>query len=149
MTHRLLFLVLVFATFGFGPKPVDPLNLDRDGLAVKGYDVVAYFTEGKPTEGNPAFEHKWQGATWRFASAETLEAFKANPEKYAPQYGGYCSWAVSKGKTASISPKAWTIVDGKLYLNHRLAYGKFKRNTADAIQRADENWPNIPKNPLP
>lgn len=141
-------LVLGFAAFAFADKPVDPVNKNKDGLAVKAYDVVAYFTEGVPTKGDPSFEHEWQGATWRFANAENLEAFEADPERYAPQYGGYCAWAVSKGKTASISVKAWSIIDDKLYLNHALAQGKFKKETAGAIQRADKNWPSIAKKPL-
>ena len=65
------------------------INTNWRGFAVKGYDVVAYFTAGQPTKGNKAFSHKWMGATWRFSTAEHLEAFKAEPEKYAPQYGGY------------------------------------------------------------
>ncbi|MHA1151869.1 MAG: YHS domain-containing (seleno)protein [Alphaproteobacteria bacterium] len=87
-------------------------------LAVSGYDPVAYFVEGRPVEGRKAFEFEWNGATWRFADADNLAAFKADPEKFAPQYGGYCAWAVSQGGTASTEPELWRIVDGKLYLNY-------------------------------
>ena len=141
-------LALVSSVSSAGAEPVEPVNQNRDGLAVKGYDVVAYFNDGEPTEGSPELEHRWRGATWRFATEDNLASFRADPESYAPQYGGYCAWAVSKGKTASISPKAWSIVDGKLYLNHRFAQGSFKRNTAEAIAKADENWPAITKKPL-
>jgi len=87
-------------------------------LAVSGYDSVAYFTEGKPLKGEKTISFKWKGAEWWFASADNLAKFKANPDAYAPQYGGYCAWAVSHGYTASTDPEAWKIVDGKLYLNY-------------------------------
>ena len=86
--------------------------------AVRGYDVVAYFTQGRPVEGERKFIHKWMGTEWRFASAKHRDLFAENPEKYAPQYGGWCAWAVSQGYTASVDPEAWRIVDGKLYLNY-------------------------------
>src|SRR5690348_2635505 len=86
-----------------------------DEAAVSGYDAVAYFTTGKPVEGSKTFEYMYKGVAWRFASAENLAAFKANPGKYAPQYGGYCAWAVSQGKTAKGDPNVWKIVNGKLY----------------------------------
>ena len=128
-----------------GQKPVDPVNVNSDGVALKGHDPVAYFTAGEPAKGSEEWPYKWQGATWLFSSAENRDLFEANPEKYAPQYGGYCSYAVSKGHTAGISPAAWTIHDGKLYLNHRFAKGKFRKDVPGNISRADENWPKIPK----
>lgn len=90
----------------------------EDGIAIDGTDPVAYFTEGAPVAGDPAITHDWMGATWRFASAANNDAFVADPESYAPQFGGYCAWAVSEGYTASTTPEAWSIVDGKLYLNY-------------------------------
>ncbi len=86
--------------------------------AVGGYDPVAYFTEGKPVAGNSAITHQWKGATWRFASEKNRDLFKAEPAKYAPQYGGYCAWAVSQGYTAKGDPNHWKIVGGKLFLNY-------------------------------
>ena len=113
-------------------------------LAVSGYDPVAYFTEGKPVEGSAAFEHKWNGATWRFANAKNLEAFKADPEAYAPQYGGYCAWAVSQGYTASSDPNAWRIVGKKLYLNYdREVQQMWEKDAAGNIVKADQNWPKV------
>jgi YHS domain-containing protein len=113
-------------------------------LAVSGYDPVAYFTDGKPIEGSSAFEYEWKGAAWRFASAENLAAFEADPEKYAPQYGGYCAWAVSQGYTASADPDVWRIVDGKLYLNYsRAVQQKWERDIPGNISKADANWPKV------
>jgi YHS domain-containing protein len=113
-------------------------------LAVSGYDPVAYFTEGKPVEGDRARSHDWQGATWRFATPENLEAFKADPAKYAPQFGGYCAWAVSQGYTASADPQAWKVVDGKLYLNYNLDVKKtWEQDVPGNIAKADANWPTV------
>lgn len=114
------------------------------GVAIEGYDPVAYFTQGKPVEGSSDFTHDWNGATWRFASAENRDMFIADPEKFAPQYGGYCAWAVSQGYTASIDPDAWSIVDGKLYLNYsKGVQSRWENDIAGHISSADENWPEI------
>lgn len=113
-------------------------------LAVSGYDPVAYFKQGKPVEGSAAHEHEWNGATWRFASAENLEAFKADPAAYAPQYGGYCSWAVSRGYTASADPEAWKIVDGKLYLNYSKSVRRqWEQDVSGNIAKADRDFPGV------
>ena len=114
------------------------------GLAVSGYDPVAYFSEGKPVEGSGDFEHEWKGATWRFANAANLATFKADPESYAPQYGGYCAWAVSQGYTASTDPTAWRIVDGKLYLNYSHGVqAQWEQDIPGNIRKADGNWPAV------
>ena len=95
-------------------------------------------------KGSSDFETEWKGATWRFASAANREAFLADPEKYAPQYGGYCAWAVSQGQTAPIEPEQWSIVDGKLYLNYNAdVQAKWKADVPGFIARADENWPKV------
>jgi YHS domain-containing protein len=113
-------------------------------LAVSGYDPVAYFIDGKPVEGDRAHSHEWQGATWRFATAENLEAFKADPARYAPQFGGYCAWAVSQGYTASADPQAWRIVDGKLYLNYNLDVQEtWEQDVPGNIAKAGANWPAV------
>lgn len=113
-------------------------------LAVGGHDPVAYFSEGRPVEGRSDLEHEWNGATWRFASEDNLEAFKADPERYAPQYGGYCAWAVSQGYTASADPQAWRIVDGKLYLNYNEEVQKlWVQDIPGNIAKADANWPEV------
>jgi YHS domain-containing protein len=123
--------------------PLKPVNTNDDGLALKGYDPVAYFTESKPLKGMKDFEAQHDGAIYRFASAANRDLFKSDPAKYVPQYGGYCAWAVSKGYTAGISPNAWKIVDGKLYVNHPLAKGRFEKGYSTAIPQADQNWPRI------
>ena len=115
-----------------------------DGIALSGYDAVAYFTDGKPVKGSSSFEHSWNGATWRFASAAHRDAFVAAPEKYAPQYGGYCAWAVSKNYTYAADPEAWKIVDGKLYLNYDKSVREvWEKEIPAAIARADRNWPAV------
>ena len=102
------------------------------GVAIDGTDPVAYFTDGRPAQGSSDFEHEWMGATWRFVSAAHRDLFAADPAKYAPQYGGYCAWAVSQGYTAKIDPAAWKIVDGKLYLNYSPACSRNGRATSRA-----------------
>jgi YHS domain-containing protein len=113
-------------------------------LAVSGYDPVAYFTEGRPIEGSGEHEYEWSGATWRFSSADNLNSFKSNPQAYAPQYGGYCAWAVSQGYTASSDPQAWRIHDGKLYLNYSEGVQKtWAQDVTGNITKADTNWPKV------
>ena len=113
--------------------------------AISGYDPVAYFTMGKPVEGSQEFTHEWLGVTWRFASAEHRDLFAAAPVKYAPQYGGYCSSAVSGGSTAGADPNAWRIVDGKLYLfyGEGTALRWEQRGISAEIAEADANWKTI------
>lgn len=112
--------------------------------AVDGYDPVAYFTDGKPVEGSSEFETEYQGATWRFASAANRDAFLADPAKYAPQYGGYCAWAVSQGYTAKGDPQHWRIVDGRLYLNYNAdVQQKWEKDVPGHITSADANWPKV------
>ncbi|HEX4953180.1 MAG TPA: YHS domain-containing (seleno)protein [Thermoanaerobaculia bacterium] len=126
-------------------RATDPVNKSTfGGLALDGYDAVAYFTDGKPVEGISKFEHTWQGAKWRFANEVHRDLFAANPEKYAPQYGGYCAWAVSQGYTADADPKAWKIVDGKLYLNYNAKVQKdWEKDVPGNIAKADANWPEV------
>jgi YHS domain-containing protein len=114
------------------------------GTAIEGYDPVAYFTEGRPVEGASAFSHDWMGATWYFASAENRDRFAAAPERYAPQYGGYCAWAVAHGYTATINPEAWKIVEGKLYLNYsKDVQADWAEDIPGNISKGDANWPTI------
>ena len=114
------------------------------GVAVGGYDAVAYFTEKKPVRGSKDITAKHAGVTWRFASAANRDAFVANPGRYAPQYGGYCAWAVSNGYTAKGDPNAWSVVDGKLYLNYNKSVRKkWSRDTAGNIAKGNANWPSV------
>lgn len=114
------------------------------GGAIKGYDPVAYFTEGKPVRGEKAHSVEWMGATWRFASADNKARFEADPAAFAPQYGGYCAWAVSEGYTASIDPDAWHIENGKLYLNYSKSVQRnWSKDIPGNISKGDTNWPGI------
>ena len=114
------------------------------GVAVGGYDPVAYFTKGQAIKGSKKITTKKDGVVWRFSSEENRAAFAASPEKYAPQYGGYCAWAVSQGYTAKGDPKAWKIVGGKLYLNYnRKVQRTWAKNASRNIAKADANWPKV------
>ena len=146
---RLLTLVISMSVLAWvgaaaqGP-PAHPMNVDGDGVTLLGYDAVAYFTDGKAVPGRPEFEFSWNGARWRFASVAHRDAFAKTPERYAPQFGGYCSWAVSRNYTASIDPQAFTIVDDKLYLNYSLdVQTKWRTDRDGNITRGRQNWPGL------
>lgn len=116
----------------------------EDGIAIRGADPVAYFTNKAAVQGSSEFTHNWNGVTWQFASAQNRETFAANPQAYAPQYGGFCAWAVSQGKKAPIDPQAWKIVDGKLYLNYNSdIQTKWSKDIPGHIAKADQNWPAL------
>ena len=113
-------------------------------LAIRGADPVAYFTEGTAVPGVADYEYEWNGATWRFSSADNLATFMADPEAYAPQYGGYCAKAMSEGNLASVDPRAWKIVDGKLYLNYsQEVQAQWFEDIPGNIAKADAFWPNV------
>lgn len=121
------------------------VNATRAGIAIQGYDAVAYH-QGAVTPGTGAFEHSWNGAQWRFSSAANRDLFAASPEKYAPKFGGYCAYAVSRGYTADIDPKAWKIVDGALYLNYSLRVQKlWEADVPGNIEKGQKNWPDVLK----
>lgn len=117
------------------------------GLGAKGYDVVAYFTEKKPVQGSDKFTVSYGGVTWQFASAEHRDMFKADPAKYAPQYGGYCAWGVAQGKLFDVDPvNGWTISNGKLYLNFNGDLNKtFARDVTGFVTKAESNWSGLNK----
>lgn len=141
---RMLFATTLALALSTSAQAADPVNKTLFGIAIKGYDPVAYFTMNQPLKGSKEFSVDWNGATWRFANQDHLDLFRAQPEKYAPQYGGYCAWAVSQNKTASIDPDAWKIVDGKLYLNYSLDIQEtWEADTDGNIKKADANWPNL------
>lgn len=114
------------------------------GIAIKGYDPVAYFKQGRPMIGDPAFDYQWMGSTWQFANQANLDSFSNIPETYAPQYGGYCTYAVSTGSVTPIDPLAWTIFEDKLYLNYSRSIKKrWLKNKSSYIASANENWPGL------
>jgi YHS domain-containing protein len=119
------------------------------GVAIDGYDPVAYFTDGRAVKGSAEFRHEFLGETWHFASATNRDAFAADPAAYAPQYGGYCAGEmtfadVSTGITTNIDPEAWRIIDGKLYLFYDSGYAEvFEKNAGELIEKADSEWPKV------
>lgn len=114
------------------------------GVAANGFDVVAYFETRRPERGSPGFTHVWKGATWRFATAARRDAFAAQPERYAPAYGGHCSWAASQGYKASGDPRHWRIVDGRLFLNYNAdVHARWQKDIQGFVRAADGNWPRI------
>ena len=122
--------------------PVHTSLLSR--VAVGGYDPVAYFTDGRAVRGSADHRITHQGYEYRFASAEHLAAFRANPSRYLPQYGGYCAWAVSQGYTAPGNPNNWRVVDGKLYLNYNdEIQTRWERDISGFIRSANTNWPSV------
>lgn len=135
--------VVVGASVSAQPKRLVNTG-DRGELAVKGYDVVAYVTESKAVAGRAEFEYRWNGAIWRFASAAHRDTFSRDPEMYAPRFGGYCAWAVSRGYTADTDPEAWRIVDGKLYLNYsKRVQRMWEQDVAGNIAKGQANWPAV------
>jgi YHS domain-containing protein len=114
--------------------------VDKNQVALSGYDATSYFS-GKPTKGQATYSAEYQGATYHFANAANRDAFKANQGKYAPQYGGWCAYGWSKGYPAKTDPEAWSIIDGKLYLNYNAQVKKtWDQDTQGYIVKADENW---------
>ena len=149
MRKSLLFVLALLAATaipvleGQAPAAEPEINMDS-GLAIHGYDPVAYFRWGEPREGLEEYALEWKGAVWRFVDQENLDAFRAEPEAHAPQYGGYCAWAVSKGYLADIDPRAWTIYKDKLYLNYSLSVREqWNEQRQASIAKADANWPGV------
>ena len=116
------------------------------GIAIRGYDTVAYFTEAKPVKGDDQFTTEWQSATWKFSSQEHLDLFTTDPQKYAPQYGGYCAYGVAQNNLVKIEPDQWTIHDDKLYLNYNAKLNKeWKMDIPGFIKTADELFESLLK----
>lgn len=137
-------LLFLLALPLFATEPINKTLIT--GVAIKGYDPVAYFTDAKPVKGSSDFELEWMDATWRFASAAHRDAFTKDPHKYAPQYGGYCAYGVSKGYAVGIEPEAWHIENGKLYLNYNLEVRTmWLKDIPGYVKKADENWPEVLK----
>jgi len=145
---RNIFAVITLFLAALAPAAAfakDPVYTGRfSSLAVDGFDPVAYFTEGAPVKGTKEFTTAYNGAEWRFSSAGNLAAFEAEPEKYAPQYGGYCAWAVSQNYTARGNPMNWSVIEGKLYLNYNNEIQeRWMKDVPGFIAKANENWPGV------
>ena len=137
-------LAVAFVLVAFTAADAQKVNTSFTGLAIDGYDPVAYFTEGKPVRGTSEFSFEFGGARYRFASAANRDLFAKDPAKYAPQYGAFCAYAVSRGYTADTDPLAWKIVDGRLYLNYNAsAQKKWEEDLAVNIKKGDANWPAL------
>jgi hypothetical protein len=140
-------LGLLAAAYSFA-APMPAAAQEKVPLAIKGYDPVAYFTLGKPTRGLPEIEYEWDEHIWQFASGEDRELFKADPVRYAPQFGNYCAMALSKGEIVVADPENWLISDGKLYVFGKPAPGGpslFQKDLAANIAKANQNRPILPE----
>lgn len=140
--YALIVLLLLFSSNTFA---ADPINSSIFGnVAIDGFDTVAYWTENKAVEGSKKYTYKWNGAKWRFSSQENMDLFKSNPEKYLPEYGGYCAWAMSDGRTASIEGEAFTFHNEKLYLNYNMKVMAEWRADKDLfIEQANIEYPKV------
>lgn len=148
LTFKPYWLILVFLGFySTSSLAVDEVSTGLfSDVAVKGYDTVAYFTQNKPVKGKKKYAYKYKGATWRFASQAHLDLFKNNPEKYTPQYGGYCAYAVSQNSTAPIDPTLFSIHNDKLYLNYnKTVNNRWNEDRKSHIADADKYWQTLAK----
>ncbi len=136
------FAAILAVGFIAGPASAGgAVNKSLFGTALKGYDAVAYHTAAKPVEGSRRISYGWRGATWHFASAGNRDLFAADPERYAPAYGGYCAYGMAQGAKVDIDPNAWSIVDGKLYLNvNKQVQRIWTKDVPGYIARANGHW---------
>ena len=140
MKRLLLLTLILFSPFSWSADAV----YNKGGVAINGYDVVAYHVEQQAIKGGKDYSHNWNGVDWFFSNQTNLDAFKRSPAKYAPQYGGYCAFAASKGSLAPSDPHAWTVYKGKLYLNYsKSVRTTWKKDIDQHIARADKNWPRL------
>ena len=144
MTKTLLYVFVLLAGLSALAAAKDLQNLDRDGVAIQGYDPVAFFTDHKPVKGTSQFQSDYHGAKYYFASAEHKAAFDKEPAQYEPQFGGYCAYGASQGHPAPIKIEAWQIVNGRLLMQYDLdVKGKFNKDQQGNLHKADQNWPGI------
>ncbi len=137
-------IVIALVWAAFAAQALGGTFFEKDGAAIRGYDPVAYFTQNKPVPGLPEFSAEYKGSTFRFASQANRDAFVADPERYAPQYGGYCAFGAAGGYKAKVDPAAFTVVAGKLYLNYNADVQKqWTRDIPGFIAKADKSWPQV------
>ena len=146
ITGRLYALMaLAFIAIGAGTAQAGEF-FEQDGIALRGYDPIAYFAEGKPAKGLAQYSYEYKGSKFLFASAKNQKAFAANPGKYAPQFGGFCAFGTANGVKASTQPDAFAVVDGKLYLNHdSKVHARWNEDVKGNIDLAEKNWPQVSK----
>jgi YHS domain-containing protein len=139
-----LVLAAAFSTGAAAAQKVAPINTDKKGVALHGYDAVTYFERDKPEKGKTEFSYSYGGATWLFVSAEDRKKFAQNREAFMPQFGGYCAKAVSEDDTADVDPLAYKIVNGKLYLNYDVKVQQlWEKDIPGRIANAEKYWPNL------
>ena len=144
MILKSLFTAAVIFLAGCNTKENRSEIFQTDGQAIRGFDAVAFHTDGKPVKGNEAYTYRWKDATWLFSSQSHLDRFKAKPERYAPQYGGYCAYGTAEGHKASTETDTWTLKDGKLYFNYNKEVQQlWKKDQNGYIEKADKHWPQI------
>jgi len=143
VVKRLLFVFLALAALSTEAPAKELLNLEN-GVAIQGYDPVAFFADNRPVRGNAQFQSEYRGAKYYFASAEHKAAFDKEPAKYEPQFGGYCAYGASRGKTVPIRIETWEIINGRLLLQYDLdVKSKFDKDPQGTLRKADENWPGL------
>jgi len=141
---KLLLLSIFVTLYTSGAVAQNTQYCSKEGVAIKGYDPVAYFIQHEALEGKDNFSTEWSGSTWKFISQANLDSFKVAPQKYAPQYGGYCAYGLSENHKSPSDPMAWTIVGQKLYLNYNPKVKQmWQKDTIARIKTADQNWPAV------
>jgi YHS domain-containing protein len=137
-------IVLILTTLSAVSVAKELNNLDGNGVALQGYDPVAFFTDNQPVKGNQQFQSQYHGATYYFASAEHKATFDKDPAKYEPQFGGFCAYGASRGKTVPVKIDAWQIVNGRLLMQYDLdVKSKFNSDPQGNLSKADKNWPGL------
>jgi YHS domain-containing protein len=141
---KILFVAAAFALTACSSSARKAEIFQKNGAAIGGYDAVAFFTENKPVKGTTSYTAEWKDATWQFASQQNRDSFQAAPEKYAPQYGGYCAYGTADGHKAPTEADTWTIVDSKLYFNYNQKVKElWNKDKSGFIKKADANWEKI------
>jgi YHS domain-containing protein len=140
---KLLFAIVALAALSTAAPAKELLNLEN-GVAVQGYDPVAFFSDHRPVKGSPQFQSQYRGAKYYFASAEHKTTFDKEPGKYEPQFGGFCAYGVSRGKTVPVKIETWEVLNGRLLLQYDLdVKSKFDADPQGTLKKADENWPGL------
>ncbi|SMO66398.1 hypothetical protein SAMN06265380_104219 [Ruegeria faecimaris] len=145
MNRRFLFGAIAACVIALPAFAQDlPVFYRTDGAAMAGYDAVSYFNGETPVRGQPEYAVMWKGAEWHFATAENRDAFEMNPRAYAPQFGGYCAFAMAQGELVSTDPTIWQVIDGRLYLTHSPEIERiWQTDTAAYIREAEAHWPSV------
>jgi YHS domain-containing protein len=144
MKRFLSWILILVATLPGWAQTKSLLNLDKEGVAIQGYDPVAFFADGKPVKGDAKFVFRYNGATYFFASQDHRDTFKADPTKYEPAFGGYCAYGVSRGKLVEIDIEAFQIVDGRLLFQYSKGVrNDFNKDAKGNLAKADGNWPGL------